>query len=57
MCFLLAYGRRIAFSPCLCSLYMGEMVCFVCGGCATVFYISYSVGSRGSFPGGEMIEE
>jgi hypothetical protein len=34
-CDLLACRYMIAFSHCLCSLYSGEILCLVCGGCAT----------------------
>jgi hypothetical protein len=27
----------IVFSPCSCSLYLGEVFCLICGGCETVF--------------------
>jgi hypothetical protein len=33
---LLACMYMIAFSPCLCSLYVGVMLCLICGGCETV---------------------
>jgi hypothetical protein len=29
VCVLLACGYVVAFSPCLCSLYLGEMLCLV----------------------------
>jgi hypothetical protein len=40
VCVLLARGYTcmIAFSPCLCSLYLGEVLCLECGGCETISY-------------------
>jgi hypothetical protein len=38
VCVLLTCGYMTAFSPCLCSLYLGEVLCLVCGGCKTISY-------------------
>jgi hypothetical protein len=36
VCAVLACRHMIVFSPCLCSLYFGEVLCLVRGGCETV---------------------
>jgi hypothetical protein len=35
VCVLLACRYMTAFSPCLCSLYLGEVLCLVFVGCET----------------------
>jgi hypothetical protein len=39
---LFAFRCRVVFSPCLCSLYSGDVLCvLLCGGCGTVKYSSF----------------
>jgi hypothetical protein len=35
LCVLLSCRYMITFSSCLCSLYLGEVLCLACGGCET----------------------
>jgi hypothetical protein len=35
VCILLAFMFVVVFSHSLCSLYFGEVLCLVCGGCET----------------------